>query len=157
MTGNEAAFCAGGDVRTMGETDPVKIRERMECVAMSVEAVATFPKILIGAVAGHAAGGNGKLSMRVRHAGRLVVMPAPRRRYAPEHLWWIGRRPASAFAYGLSCAAAVSWMRRSSTPLLLHGTRSPLPCEASRAFATTCVATVLFPPFAGDTVDRTEK
>jgi len=56
VTGNEAAFCAGGDVRTMGETDPAKIRERMECVAVSAEAVASFPKILIAAVAGHAAG-----------------------------------------------------------------------------------------------------
>lgn len=56
VTGNEAAFCAGGDVRTMGETDPVKIRERMECVAQSALTLASFPKITIAAVAGHAAG-----------------------------------------------------------------------------------------------------
>lgn len=56
VTGNEAAFCAGGDIRTMGETDPAKIRDRMECVAQSAEALASFPKVTIAAVAGHAAG-----------------------------------------------------------------------------------------------------
>jgi 2-(1,2-epoxy-1,2-dihydrophenyl)acetyl-CoA isomerase len=56
VTGNEAAFCAGGDVRTMGETDPVKIRERMDCVASAAETLVSFPKITIAAVAGHAAG-----------------------------------------------------------------------------------------------------
>ncbi|MGE5538579.1 MAG: enoyl-CoA hydratase/isomerase family protein [Gemmatimonas sp.] len=56
ITGAEENFCAGGDVRTMGETDPAKIRERMECVAKSAEAVASFPKPVIAAVAGHAAG-----------------------------------------------------------------------------------------------------
>jgi enoyl-CoA hydratase/carnithine racemase len=56
IAGAEENFCAGGDVRTMGETDPAKIRERMECVAATVEAVASFPKPVIAAVAGHAAG-----------------------------------------------------------------------------------------------------
>jgi 2-(1,2-epoxy-1,2-dihydrophenyl)acetyl-CoA isomerase len=56
ITGAEENFCAGGDVRTMGETDPAKIRERMECVAKTAEAVASFPKPMIAAVAGHAAG-----------------------------------------------------------------------------------------------------
>jgi 2-(1,2-epoxy-1,2-dihydrophenyl)acetyl-CoA isomerase len=56
LTGAEENFCAGGDVRTMGETDPAKIRERMECVAQTAEAVARFPKPIIAAVAGHAAG-----------------------------------------------------------------------------------------------------
>lgn len=56
ITGAEENFCAGGDVRTMGETDPAKIRERMECVAKTAEAVAGFPKPTIAAVAGHAAG-----------------------------------------------------------------------------------------------------
>src|SRR6476469_9338394 len=54
ITGAEENFCAGGDVRTMGETDPAKIRERMECVAKTAEAVAGFPKPTIAAVAGHA-------------------------------------------------------------------------------------------------------
>lgn len=56
ITGAEGNFCAGGDVRTMGETDPAKIRERMDDVAKSAEAVAAFPKPLIAAVMGHAAG-----------------------------------------------------------------------------------------------------
>jgi enoyl-CoA hydratase/carnithine racemase len=56
LCGAEENFCAGGDVRTMGETDPVKIRERMDCVAQTAVAVASFPKPLIAAVAGHAAG-----------------------------------------------------------------------------------------------------
>jgi enoyl-CoA hydratase/carnithine racemase len=56
ITGAAENFCAGGDVRTMGETDPAKIRERMECVAKTAEAVAGFPKPVIAAVAGHAAG-----------------------------------------------------------------------------------------------------
>lgn len=56
ITGAEENFCAGGDVRTMGETDPAKIRERMTCVAQTAEAVASFPKPIIAAVAGHAAG-----------------------------------------------------------------------------------------------------
>jgi 2-(1,2-epoxy-1,2-dihydrophenyl)acetyl-CoA isomerase len=56
ITGAEENFCAGGDVRTMGETDPAKIRERMECVAKTAEAVASFPKLTIAAVGGHAAG-----------------------------------------------------------------------------------------------------
>jgi 2-(1,2-epoxy-1,2-dihydrophenyl)acetyl-CoA isomerase len=56
IAGAEENFCAGGDVRTMGETDPARIRERMECVAKTAEAVASFPKPVIAAVAGHAAG-----------------------------------------------------------------------------------------------------
>lgn len=56
LCGAEENFCAGGDVRTMGETDPAKIRERMNCVAQTAVAVASFPKPLIAAVAGHAAG-----------------------------------------------------------------------------------------------------
>lgn len=56
ITGAGGNFCAGGDVRTMGETDPEKIRARMTEVAQAAEAVAAFPKPLIAAVSGHAAG-----------------------------------------------------------------------------------------------------
>lgn len=56
ITGAEGNFCAGGDVRTMGETDAHKIRARMAEVAETAEAVAAFPKPVIAAVAGHAAG-----------------------------------------------------------------------------------------------------
>jgi 2-(1,2-epoxy-1,2-dihydrophenyl)acetyl-CoA isomerase len=56
LTGADGNFCAGGDVRTMGETDPAKIRARMSEVAETAEAVAAFPKPVIAAVGGHAAG-----------------------------------------------------------------------------------------------------
>lgn len=56
ITGAGGNFCAGGDVRTMGETDPNKIRARMSEVAETALAVASFPKPVIAAVAGHAAG-----------------------------------------------------------------------------------------------------
>lgn len=56
ITGAGGNFCAGGDVRTMGETDPSKIDTRMNDVADTAVAVASFPKPVIAAVAGHAAG-----------------------------------------------------------------------------------------------------
>jgi 2-(1,2-epoxy-1,2-dihydrophenyl)acetyl-CoA isomerase len=57
LTGAGGHFCAGGDVRTMGETDPARIDQRMNDVALTAEAVAAFPKPLVAAVCGHAAGG----------------------------------------------------------------------------------------------------
>ena len=56
ITGGEGHFCAGGDTRTMGETDPKVIIERMADVTKTAEMVATFPKPVIAAVAGLAAG-----------------------------------------------------------------------------------------------------
>ena len=56
ISGAEGNFCAGGDIRTMGETDQGVIRERMADVAGTAEMVARFPKPVIAAVAGHAAG-----------------------------------------------------------------------------------------------------
>lgn len=56
VTGAGGNFCAGGDVRTMGETDTAKIRQRMSEVAETAEAVAAFPKPVIACVEGHAAG-----------------------------------------------------------------------------------------------------
>ncbi|MFM2128746.1 MAG: hypothetical protein RL477_292 [Pseudomonadota bacterium] len=56
VTGAGGNFCAGGDVRTMGETDIAKIDARMNDVATTAMAVASFPKPIIAAVAGHAAG-----------------------------------------------------------------------------------------------------
>lgn len=56
LTGADGNFCAGGDVRTMGETDLAKIDQRMADVAKTALAVASFPKPIIAAVAGHAAG-----------------------------------------------------------------------------------------------------
>lgn len=57
ITGAGGNFCAGGDVRTMGETDIAKIDSRMNDVAHTAELFATFPKPVVAAVAGHAAGG----------------------------------------------------------------------------------------------------
>lgn len=62
ITGADGNFCAGGDVRTMGETDLARIDERMADVARTAEAVAAFPKPLVAAVAGHAAGGGVSLA-----------------------------------------------------------------------------------------------
>jgi 2-(1,2-epoxy-1,2-dihydrophenyl)acetyl-CoA isomerase len=56
ITGAEGHFCAGGDIRTMGESDPKLIDERMDDVAKTAEMVASFPKPVIAAIAGHAAG-----------------------------------------------------------------------------------------------------
>ncbi|TDI66670.1 MAG: enoyl-CoA hydratase/isomerase family protein [Alphaproteobacteria bacterium] len=56
ITGAEGNFCAGGDVRTMGESDPKAIAARMADVAETAEMLAAFPKPVICAVAGHAAG-----------------------------------------------------------------------------------------------------
>ncbi|MQA66319.1 MAG: hypothetical protein GEU76_10540 [Alphaproteobacteria bacterium] len=56
ITGAGGNFCAGGDVRTMGETDIARIDARMNDVASTALAVASFPRPVIAAVAGHAAG-----------------------------------------------------------------------------------------------------
>lgn len=56
LTGAGGHFCAGGDVRTMGETDVARIDERMADVAATAEKLAAFPKPVVAAVAGHAAG-----------------------------------------------------------------------------------------------------
>ena len=56
ITGAGGNFCAGGDVRTMGETDVQVIDRRMNEVADAALTVAAFPKPLIAAVSGHAAG-----------------------------------------------------------------------------------------------------
>ncbi len=49
-------FCAGGDVKTMGGSDRAALEERYAAMARAAEAVITFPKPLIAAVRGHAAG-----------------------------------------------------------------------------------------------------
>jgi 2-(1,2-epoxy-1,2-dihydrophenyl)acetyl-CoA isomerase len=56
ITGAGGHFCAGGDVRTMGETDVAKVDDRMNDVAITAEQLACFPKPVIAAIAGHAAG-----------------------------------------------------------------------------------------------------
>lgn len=56
ITGAAGHFCAGGDIRTMGETDPVALRERMDAMVRAASLVGSFPKPLVAAVPGHAAG-----------------------------------------------------------------------------------------------------
>jgi 2-(1,2-epoxy-1,2-dihydrophenyl)acetyl-CoA isomerase len=56
ITGAGGNFCAGGDVRTMGETDPAAIKARMAQVTETEMMLASFPKPVICAIAGHAAG-----------------------------------------------------------------------------------------------------
>jgi 2-(1,2-epoxy-1,2-dihydrophenyl)acetyl-CoA isomerase len=56
ITGAGEHFCAGGDVRSMGELDAQAVRERMDAMRRASMAVGSFPKPLVAAVAGHAAG-----------------------------------------------------------------------------------------------------
>lgn len=56
ITGAGDHFCAGGDVKSMGSRDPDAMRERYSEMARVAEIVITFPKPLIAAVRGHAAG-----------------------------------------------------------------------------------------------------
>lgn len=56
LQGAGGNFCAGGDIRTMGESDPAQVEARMAAVAATAEALAVFPKPLVAAVSGHAAG-----------------------------------------------------------------------------------------------------
>lgn len=56
ITGAAGHFCAGGDIRTMGETDPRALRERMDAMVRAASLVGEFPKPLVAAVPGHAAG-----------------------------------------------------------------------------------------------------
>lgn len=56
LQGSGGHFCAGGDIRTMDQTDPAEVAARMAAVAETAEALAAFPKPLVAAVSGHAAG-----------------------------------------------------------------------------------------------------
>ena len=56
IAGAGGNFSAGGDVRTMGETDPDAIAARMADVAETAAMLAAFPRPVIAAVSGHAAG-----------------------------------------------------------------------------------------------------
>ena len=61
-TGAGDHFCAGGDVKTMGSRDPAAMRERFSEMARVAEIVITFPKPLIAAVRGHAAGAGASIA-----------------------------------------------------------------------------------------------
>ena len=62
ITGAGDHFCAGGDVKAMGSRDPAAMRERYSEMARVAEIVITFPKPLIAAVRGHAAGAGASIA-----------------------------------------------------------------------------------------------
>ena len=62
VTGAGDHFCAGGDVKTMGSHDRAALRERFAEMARVAEIVITFPKPLITAVRGHAAGAGASIA-----------------------------------------------------------------------------------------------
>ena len=62
LTGAGEHFCAGGDVKTMGSRDPAPMRERVTEMVRVAEIVITFPKPLVAAVRGHAAGAGASLA-----------------------------------------------------------------------------------------------
>ena len=62
ITGAGDHFCAGGDVKAMGSRDPAAMRERYAEMARVAEIVITFPKPLVAAVRGHAAGAGASIA-----------------------------------------------------------------------------------------------
>ncbi len=56
LTGNGKAFCAGGDLSTMGTWTPNSARKRMRNVHHLYKAIANSDKIFIAAINGHATG-----------------------------------------------------------------------------------------------------
>ena len=62
VTGAGDHFCAGGDVKTMGTHDAAAVRERLTQMARVAEIVITFPKPLVTAVRGHAAGAGASIA-----------------------------------------------------------------------------------------------
>lgn len=62
MTGTGRAFCAGGDLSTMGTWKPLSARKRMQNVHPVFKSIITSEKIYIAAINGHAAGSGLSLS-----------------------------------------------------------------------------------------------
>lgn len=62
LTGAGDHFCAGGDVKAMGSHDTAAVSERLAQMARVAEIVITFPKPLITAVRGHAAGAGASIA-----------------------------------------------------------------------------------------------
>ena len=81
ITGKAGHFCAGGDIKTMGEKDPAKLAERMQGAARGAMLVGTFPKPLVAAVAGHAAGAGVSIACLCD-----VVVAAPDARFTVSFL-----------------------------------------------------------------------
>ena len=62
VTGAGEHFCAGGDVKTLGGRDPSAMEERLAEMIRVAEIVITFPKPLVAAVRGHAAGAGASIA-----------------------------------------------------------------------------------------------
>ena len=62
ITGAGEHFCAGGDVKTMGSRDPSAMEERLAEMVRVAEIVITFPKPVVAAVRGHAAGAGASIA-----------------------------------------------------------------------------------------------
>lgn len=62
LTGAGRAFCAGGDLSTMGTWTPLSARKRMQNIHPVYKSIITSEKIYIAAVNGHAAGSGLSLS-----------------------------------------------------------------------------------------------
>ena len=62
LTGAGGHFCAGGDVKTLGGGDPDAMRERLAEMVRIGEIAITFPKPLVAAVRGHAAGAGASIA-----------------------------------------------------------------------------------------------
>lgn len=113
IAGAGGNFCAGGDVRTMGETDAAKIRARMTEVAETALAVAAFPKPVIAAVAGHAAGAGVSLAcladMVVAEDSAQFTFSFLRLALGPDWglSWSLARRVSATQARGLILSRGV--------------------------------------------------
>ena len=62
IVGAGGHFCAGGDVKTLGSRDPAAMRERVAQMVRVAEILVTFPKPVVAAVQGHAAGAGASIA-----------------------------------------------------------------------------------------------
>ncbi|MFS0574032.1 enoyl-CoA hydratase-related protein [Sporosarcina sp. 179-K 3D1 HS] len=70
LAGNGRAFCAGGDIKAMGDTyDPLKIKDGMEISGKIIRKIREMPKIVICTLHGYAAGAG----MSIALAADLIV------------------------------------------------------------------------------------
>ena len=78
LRGAGGHFCSGGDIKTMGETDPIALAQRMDAMRCAAMMIGCFPKPLLAAVAGHAAGAGVSLAclsdlIVAQHDARFTV------------------------------------------------------------------------------------
>jgi len=63
ITGNDKAFCAGGDIKTMINMDPLQMKEYLIPIHAVFNKIAELPKPTIAAISGFAFGGGVELSL----------------------------------------------------------------------------------------------